>query len=67
MAGIEGLFVQGEFLRAERVVELYHLRELQAEINMTGISRAGETLFEVTPVSTAEHLYPEDNLHNGSS
>lgn len=31
VVGIEGLFIQGEFLRTEGVVELNHLRKLQAE------------------------------------
>lgn len=33
VVGIEGLFVQGEFLRPQRVVQLDHLRKLQAGIN----------------------------------
>lgn len=33
VVGIEGLFIQGELLRAQRVVQLDHLRELRAEIN----------------------------------
>lgn len=33
VVGIEGLFIQGEFLRAQRVVQLDHLRKLRAEIN----------------------------------
>lgn len=36
MVGIEGLFIQGEFLRAERVVQLNHLRELRGGINTRG-------------------------------
>ncbi len=31
VVGIEGLFIQREFLRTEGVVELNHLRKLQAE------------------------------------
>lgn len=33
VVGIEGLFVQGEFLRPQRVVQLDHLRKLWAGIN----------------------------------
>lgn len=33
VVGIEGLFVQGEFLRPQRVVQLDHLRKLRAGIN----------------------------------
>lgn len=35
VVGIEGLFIQGEFLRAQRVVQLDHLRELRAGIKKT--------------------------------
>lgn len=33
VVGIEGLFIEGEFLWTKGVVELNHLRKLQAEIN----------------------------------
>lgn len=36
VVGIEGLFIQGEFLRSEGVVQLNHLRELQEGINTRG-------------------------------
>lgn len=35
VVGIEGLFIQGEFLRTEGAVELNHLRKLQAETKET--------------------------------
>lgn len=35
VVGIEGLFVQGEFLRSQRVVQLDHLRKLPAGTNKT--------------------------------
>lgn len=35
VVGIEGLFVQGELLRSQRVVQLDHLRKLPAGINKT--------------------------------
>lgn len=35
VVGIEGLLVQGEFLRSQRVVQLDHLRKLPVGINET--------------------------------
>lgn len=35
MVRVEGLFVQGEFLRPQRVVQLDHLRKLRAGIDKT--------------------------------
>lgn len=39
VVGIEGLFIQGELLRAQRVVQLDHLRKLK-ETRGSGNSRA---------------------------
>lgn len=66
VVGIEGLLIQGEFLRAKRVVELNHLRKLQAGINRLVKHQTGEVRQKVS-VFIIKYSLPEVNLYNGGS
>lgn len=44
VVGIEGLFIQGEFLRAQRLVQLDHLRKLNKQAGQEAAElRGGRT------------------------